>query len=181
MFRRITELDLRALDWLQKHCRRPWLDSIIGTLTHLGDLGFVWILWAAALMAEQRRECILLLLAIGLSALCCNGLIKPFVPRSRPSDSQQLIDSERSFPSGHSMASFTSAVLLLILFGGWQGGFALLLALFISFSRLYLGVHHPSDVLAGAVFGSILGLITEPLFGGLAEKLAAWSVLFLGF
>jgi len=180
MIQRFNQLDHDLLDALQERLRHPWLDKLLGAVTHLGDLGAVWILGAVALFWVHRRESLLLIFGIALCALVCNLLMKPLFRRSRPFERSDEIDvliaepSDRSFPSGHTMASFTAAALLYSVFGGWVGGFALLLAALIAFSRLYLGVHYPSDVLAGALFGAVLGAAVPPLFGGMAGELAQW-------
>lgn len=182
----LTALDHKLMDMLQQHCRHPKLDRLMATLTHLGDMGFVWLLWGTVLFWKQRRESILLIGSIGVCAIVCNVIMKPLFGRSRPFESREVEllirePQDHSFPSGHSMASFTAASVLLLLLGGWQAALALLLACFISWTRLYLCVHHPSDVLAGAFFGSLLGSFCA-LFGqGAAEQLAQWSRWFLGF
>lgn len=97
-----------------------------------------------------------------LEVLCCNIILKPFVARTRPCDVNAAVQllvprpSDYSFPSGHTGASFAAASSLL--FGKnrmWIP--SLILAVLIGFSRLYLYVHYPSDVLAGALIGIMLG------------------------
>ena len=181
MLRKLNELDHRLLDVLQEKLRRPWLDGFVSALTHLGDLGAVWLLWGVALFWTDRAAGILLIFAIALCALVCNLLMKPLFRRGRPFEFAEGVDvliaepSDRSFPSGHTMASFTAAAVLWSLFGGWMGALALSLAFLIGLSRLYLGVHYISDVLAGAVFGFLLGSFVPPLFGEAAAELAAWA------
>ena len=102
--------------------------------------------------------------SLALEALCCNVILKPAVARLRPCDvdtTVQLLIShpgEFSFPSGHSGASFAAASALF--FGKSPLGIpAFILAALIGFSRLYLYVHYPTDVLAGALIGIALGWI----------------------
>lgn len=182
----LTAMDHKLLDFLQKYCRHEKLDGIMAALTHLGDLGFVWLLWAVALFRNHREEAVLLVSSIAVCALVCNLLMKPLFGRSRPFESRDVEllirePKDRSFPSGHTMASFTAAAVLLCLFGGWQGALALALACLIGWTRLYLCVHHPSDVLAGAFFGSIVGSLCACLGQGMAAIIADWTRWFLGF
>ena len=103
------------------------------------------------------------LAALVLDMVLCNGILKPLVGRARPftaNPSIQLLVSkpaDYSFPSGHTAAAF--AAVSALFFAGekkiWKG--ALVLAVLIAFSRLYLYVHYPTDVLAGVLVGSICG------------------------
>ena len=93
-----------------------------------------------------------------------NLTLKPLVARIRPYDvagfDQLLIGklSDYSFPSGHTLASFAAATVLVVMDRKW-GVVALIIATLISFSRLYLYVHFPTDVLAGFVIGVIISLL----------------------
>ena len=103
-------------------------------------------------------------IALSLGFLCGNIAIKNIVARTRPyeynSEIQLLVKklSDYSFPSGHTLASFEAAVCIFIRYKKW-GIAALILAFAIAFSRLYLYVHFPSDVLAGMVLGIIFAII----------------------
>ena len=91
-------------------------------------------------------------------------MLKPLVARVRPYDvtgfEQLLIGklSDYSFPSGHTLASFASATVLVAMNRKW-GIAALIMATLISFSRMYLYVHFPTDVLAGFVIGVMIALL----------------------
>ncbi|MDO4712241.1 MAG: phosphatase PAP2 family protein [Peptostreptococcaceae bacterium] len=106
---------------------------------------------------------ITVLLAILLSALIVNLTIKPVVMRIRPYDINTAVRlitdkmSDYSFPSGHSSVSFASATAIL-LWNRRAGLFAILFALLIAFSRLYLYMHYPTDVLAGILIGIFCGM-----------------------
>lgn len=100
--------------------------------------------------------------ALALEVLCCNLILKPFVARIRPCDINTAVHllvprpDDFSFPSGHTGASFAATSALY--FSRSRLRFpALVSAVLIGFSRLYLYVHYPTDVLAGAVLGSLLG------------------------
>ena len=108
-------------------------------------------------------------------ALIGNGVLKHLVARPRPcwldSSVQLLIasPSDYSFPSGHTLASAVGASMLTMTNRkfGWA---AIPLAVLIAFSRLYLYVHFPSDILGGAILGVLIGVCTYVWGGKLLEK-----------
>lgn len=147
-------------------------DALFGPLSRLfamiGQGGVALILLGLLLLAvsRTRRFGAGLLLAVALGALCTNLLIKPLVARERPyADEARLIhqwwleagamvERDGSFPSGHTTA-MTAAMGALFLLGDKRKRWLLLLpALFMPFSRLYLVVHYPTDVLAGFLVGT---------------------------
>lgn len=162
----MLSFELSILDFLQEHLRCAFLDAVFPLLTKLGDKGIIWILLTFALLAipKTRKAGLAVACALLLELLVCNLLIKPLVARPRPfsyrPELQLLIPAlkDASFPSGHTGASFAAASALF--FRGnrlWIP--AAVLAVLIGFSRLYLYVHFPSDVLAGALLGGFLGLL----------------------
>ncbi|MCM1126831.1 MAG: phosphatase PAP2 family protein [Lachnospiraceae bacterium] len=166
----IQDTELNFLFALQNlHCN--WLDPIMIFFTELGNNGIVWIGIALVCLCFKRtRRCGLLM---GLTMLFClalgNGVIKNLVARPRPfqalGDSTMLIippPSEYSFPSGHTMHGFASAVTIL-LHNRKAGIAAILGALIIAFSRMYLFVHFPTDILGGAVIGTLAALMMYAL------------------
>jgi len=127
----------------------------------LGNNGFIWIVITVVLLFTKKyRECaIVMAVALLLSYLICNVGLKNLVSRDRPFwiDERVILKVEEppdfSFPSGHTFSSFAAAVTLFI-YSRKMGIAALALALTIAFSRLYLFLHFPSDVLASIVLGS---------------------------
>lgn len=157
-------IEFSILDFIQTHLRSGAGDTTMVFITTLGNAGAVWLLLGGALLAvpKTRRIGAAVLLAVGLEVLLCSGVLKPFVARLRPCDvnpTVQLLISrpaDYSFPSGHTGASFAAASALW--FSRCRGRTAaVLLACAIAFSRLYLYVHYPSDVLAGALLGILCG------------------------
>lgn len=162
---------LSALDtWLflaVQRLRCPALDLPMTVLSRMDDLGLVWIVLALLLLLrKQSRRCgILMLCALLLETLLCVGLLKHLFARPRPFTMLEQIvllvppETGPSFPSGHAASSFACALLLSCCYGKRAGIPSCLLALFISFSRIYVGVHYPGDVLAGIVTGLLSGAL----------------------
>jgi undecaprenyl-diphosphatase len=129
-------------------------------VSRVGTVGAVWIAIALALALLWRRPS--LFVQVTVAVLVADGLtalIKEVVPRHRPFE-HQLGPSERthSFPSGHTATAFAGATMLSAFVPRYRVAFYALACL-IGFSRLYNGVHYPTDVLAGAVLGSLTALL----------------------
>lgn len=164
--------ELGILDWIAAHLHTGWLDVLMPAVTRLGDAGVVWIVLGLVLLLFVRKRRAVgaqLLLALLLSLLLCNLLLKESVGRIRPFDLKGLTDllieapTDPSFPSGHTSASFAAAGVFLLTRtpGRWV---VLGLACAIAFSRLYLYVHFPTDVLGGAVVGLICAVLATQLW-----------------
>ncbi len=158
-------MELAFLVWLQG-LHRPWLDELMAGVTFLGDAGWVWILTGCVLFCMKKtRSCgLAVLLSLAAGFLLGNCLLKNLVARPRPCwnlDIQAafplLVENPRdfSFPSGHTLAGFEAGVSIFFFHRRW-GAAALGLAVLIAFSRMYLFVHFPTDVLAGAVLGTAI-------------------------
>ncbi|MBK5252027.1 MAG: phosphatase PAP2 family protein [Peptostreptococcaceae bacterium] len=136
------------------------------TISKLGDAGIVWIILTITLLISRkyRRAGFALLFALILDVTVCNIILKPLVARVRPCDVNTTVQlliarpTDYSFPSGHTAASF-AAVSSLYLSQQWLWKPALVLAILISFSRLYLYVHYPTDIFAGIMLGIIVGYL----------------------
>ena len=108
---------------------------------------------------------IAILIALAFGAILGSFVLKPLIARPRPFHSMEelslLIKSPTgfSFPSGHTMSSFSAAYILNYINKKF-GYFAIPLAILIAFSRLYLYVHFPSDILAGAILGILISYLT---------------------
>ncbi len=158
----LLALDAALLWKVQDWFSSPLLDRIMPAVTHLGDGGIFWLLLAALLLLRPatRRAGASVLLAMALCLLVGNGLLKPLIARPRPyaADPSILLlispsPDPFSFPSGHTMHS-VAAACSIGLSGNRRLFLAMLpLALLIGFSRVYLMMHYPLDVLAGALLG----------------------------
>lgn len=137
------------------------INSMMAFISWLGNKGFIWILFGILLIVlgkENRKWGFLLLVSLGITALLGNVLLKPLVARTRPYDALDIaIVIERlkdfSFPSGHTAAAFSAAVILLAM-NQKLGIVMVIFAVLMGLSRIYLMVHYPSDVLAGALLGA---------------------------
>ena len=139
----------------------PMLDGSMGFITRLGDSGILWVTLTALLLVfrKTRRVGCVLAAALLIDAVLCNLLLKPLVARVRPCDIltevQLLIPHPDDF--GHTAASFAS-VTALWLAGKKQWAMAALpVGVLIAFSRMYLCVHYPTDVLGGVILGAACG------------------------
>lgn len=146
-------LDRRLERWVVGH-RVGWLNDVFVWLSRIGMYGLVWIGLALALALLWRRPGVLVLVAAGyaLSDLAATG-IKHAVGLERPHvDRLVHLPSNPSFPSGHAATSFACALLLATVAPRLAPAFFALAAA-IAYSRLYVGVHYPLDVLGGAALG----------------------------
>lgn len=153
------------------------LDKIMIGLTYLGDKGVFWILVSVALLFNSKtRKCgIFMIASMAIGLLIGNGIIKNLVARERPCWIDQTINllitnpKDFSFPSGHTLASFEAAVTIF-LFNKKYGIPALILATLIGTSRLYLFVHFPTDVLGGAILGTVIAISVYFIGNKIIEK-----------
>jgi undecaprenyl-diphosphatase len=126
-------------------------------LSRIGTGGFVWILLAVALTIASRRLPILWTVPVVVASDAVALGIKSVVDRPRPHlDPLVRVPTDWSFPSGHATTSFAGATMLAHFAPRWRPALYLLAAA-IAFSRVYVGVHYPVDVLAGAALGTAVG------------------------
>ena len=138
------------------------LDHFMLFVSSLGNFGAIWIALAALLLIAKtyRQSGLAVSIALLVDFVSVNLIIKPLVGRdvTVPEDMLLACLSDHSFPSGHTAAAFAAA-FALFLYHKRAGSLALILAFLMGFSRLYLFVHFPSDVIAGALLGLIFGFI----------------------
>jgi len=161
-----------------QNLHQPWLDPIISLFTKLGDAGILWIALSLAMLLYKptRRAGTLALCAMILGLLITNVTIKPLVERARPWLALPLTplvteNDPNSFPSGHSCAAFAAAgVWVQTLPRRWMGAAGLVAAGLMAFSRLYVGVHFPSDVLVWVCVGLMCSLLVLLGWKRLADR-----------
>lgn len=165
---KITEIDGQILIWIQEHIRTDILTPIVKAITYLGEMGGIWILFCVGFLIfpKTRRLGMACSLSLAMVFLVDNVIIKNLVARTRP---YEVVDGltrlvgkqhDYSFPSGHSGASFAVAWVMFREMPKKFGIPAVILALLIALSRLYVGVHYPTDVLVGTIMGIIMGIIS---------------------
>lgn len=162
-------IDDKMIDRVQR-LRTEKLDDIMILITKSGNGGLIWIIVALYLyiFKKMHAQAIVLLCVITVCAVIANFVIKGLFTKDRPCDLDETVDllirrpMGSSLPSGHSASSFASVVVIFYM-NPWWGTAALLWASLIAFSRIYLYVHFPSDVLFGIVSGTIIGLVATPI------------------
>lgn len=157
-------IEFSILDSLQG-IRTPVGDVVMCFITKLGEAGMIWIVLTVILLLipKTRKAGIVMMAALCIDLVVCNGILKNLFARIRPCDVNTQIQlliarpDDFSFPSGHTAASFAAVAALY--FSGerklWKP--ALVLACLIAFSRLYLYVHYPTDILGGIFVGLAAG------------------------
>lgn len=158
------KLELSILDYIHKHLRSLSGDIVMPFISALGNGGFIWLVIIAGFVCSKTYRfagiCMAFALAMGL--IVGSFVLKPLFGRARPFAKKPGVDlivrapRDSSFPSGHTLTSFAAAMALFLV-DRQLGSWALVLAGLIAFSRMYLYVHYPSDVLVGVALGIAFG------------------------
>ena len=161
----MTDFQFAVLDFIQNHLRTPAGDVIMPLITKLGNGGILWIVTGLLLLIprKHRKTGVMVLAALAIEYLLCNVWLKNAVAAARPCDLNQSVQlliarpGDYSFPSGHTGASFAAVTALY--FGKERYWYlALIPAVLIAFSRMYLYVHFPADILGGILVGAVSGM-----------------------
>lgn len=182
MMNLITQIDFYILNAIQG-IRTEFLDFIMPVITYLGSGGIIWISASVLLIffSKYRKAGIAVLVSLILGLILSTLILKGIVGRERPFntygamfDSNSLLigvpSGKFSFPSGHAVSSFSAAAVLLF-YNRKIGIPAFALAVLIAFSRLYLYVHFPSDVIGGAALGIIFAFASVFTVNTIWEKI----------
>ena len=158
--------EFNLLDQIQQHLANDFLNALVPRISSLGDVGLIWIALSILLLLfpKTRKAGLASGIALLFMLITGNMILKPLVARLRPFTVNTAVEllipppTDFSFPSGHTYASFASASAIFR--NNRKIGIpALILASLIAFSRLYLYVHYPTDVLFGILFGILEGWI----------------------
>jgi len=159
--------------------RAGWLNPFFEGLSYAGRLGLIWVAIALVLCVLYRRWGLLglTIIAVALADWSAMGL-KALVDRPRPplryAEPEPLVRTphDGSFPSGHAATSFAAATILSFAFPR-LAPFLFVLAALIAWSRVYVGVHYPLDIIGGAILGILVALAVHALVVRRARKSAA--------
>lgn len=173
-------MELFILDVIQE-LRSPLLDSFFVTITRLGDAGLIWIGIALALVVFKKTRSlgIIVILALSFSLLITNGLLKNIFQRPRPFNYRSLMllierPNDFSFPSGHTSASFALAFVFIRQKVTFKKiavyKYVILLACLMAFSRMYLYVHYPSDILGAICIAYLCSRLSENTYNRFFKK-----------
>ena len=162
----LNSYELPILDFIRDNIGCTFLDKVMPIITSLADKGIFWIAIAVIMLffRKTRKMGITMGVALVLGLALGNGVLKNLFNRARPfaeiEDIQLLIEKphDPSFPSGHTLASFEAAGAMMF-YNKKFGIPALVLASLIAFSRMYLYVHYPTDILGGIVFGLLFAFV----------------------
>lgn len=164
----ISVFDFKLLLWVQENVRTPILSAFFIPFTTIGNAGFLFIFIGVVLsfFKKTRRAGLTLLISLALSFILNDLTVKNIIQRARPYNSYSQIiplvppPGKYSFPSGHTAAAFSSMVTLFFTKKKYAIP-GLILAVIMGLSRIYVGVHYPSDVLCGAILGSVVAVIVS--------------------
>ena len=157
----LVTLDGKILLLIQEFLRFDWLSKLMKVITMLGDAGVIWIILAFILLCTKkyRKTGTVMAVALVTGYMITNLFLKNLVMRPRPYEVVEGLESVigvvkgSSFPSGHTTSSIAAGFVMFQNMKNYVGILSFSLAILISFSRLYLGVHYPTDVLMGVVVG----------------------------
>jgi membrane-associated phospholipid phosphatase len=165
--RALAALDLRLLRLLRTRGHTPVVETALVRLAQAGENGLLWnaIATVGGTLSGRRRDDYVRAIEIVLVTLLVNTVVKQTVRRARPVLEEELpaltpVLSGRSYPSAHASTSFAGARALAA--AGLPGGPLRAVAAAMALSRPYLGVHYPSDVVAGAMLGDAVARLMTP-------------------
>ncbi|MFQ6003136.1 MAG: phosphatase PAP2 family protein [Candidatus Zixiibacteriota bacterium] len=180
----LIQLDTSLFYFFNVKLQNGLFDFLMPILTNLDywriPLGLLVVLLLVFGKKRGRIAVVLLIFGIALSDQFCNNVLKPLIQRIRPchvlEDVHLLVNctNSYSFPSSHAMNIFTGCILLSSSYRKIKT-LLLIMAILVSYSRIYVGVHYPLDVLAGAILGIFCALVVITLFGFVSKNFRGFS------
>ncbi|MGL4654293.1 MAG: phosphatase PAP2 family protein [Sarcina sp.] len=175
MFNSIQNFDISMM-YKAQDLHNPILNSIMIFFTKIGDIGLVWLVLAFVfLFFKKTRKAGILIYLSQLLNIIVVTILKDTIQRPRPfltlTDLHPLISlpTSYSFPSGHASSAFAGALIVAYMFKKWIVP-AYIVAIGIALSRVYLGVHYPSDIIVGAIIGTLSSIIIIVLYNKILSK-----------
>ncbi len=164
----LLEWDANILLWIQENMRTDLMTTIMKGITRLGDSACLWIVLTVLflVLSNTRKVGVTSAVALIITFLTVNLGIKNIVARTRPYEVVEglinLVDKQKdfSFPSGHAAHAFAVGVVILIMMPRKIGVPIFVISILMALSRLYIGVHYPTDVIAGATIGTIIAFVS---------------------
>lgn len=172
----LNTMEFAILDFIQNNIRCGFLDFLMPKITALGNAGILWIILTVIFLISKkyRNTGIVMAAALILDLIGCNLILKPLVARERPFEINSAVNllisapKDYSFPSGHTAASFAAVgAMYFTKYKHWK--IFGVIALIIAFSRLYLYVHFPTDVLFGALLGIACGFAAVKIYEAVSK------------
>jgi len=172
----ILSFDFGILDFIRENLTSPFLDRLMPIVSLFGDFGIFFIALSIIMLLRPkwRKTGMSAGLALALGLLFTNGILKPLVARPRPYELREieLVVSKMwdySFPSGHATASFEFATAVIMRNRKAGVGFMILAAI-VSYSRMYLYLHYPTDIIGGMLVGIIMGILATVIINLIMKK-----------
>ena len=170
-FDTLMNIDEDILLYIQENIRNATADTIMKAVTHLGDMGIFWIMIIFVLFLSKKytKTAFIMALTLALGLLITNLILKNSVHRIRPfhaiDELFPLINKPEdwSFPSGHATSSIGCGIAMLRIPPKKYGISGFTIGILIAVSRIYLGVHYTTDVVAGALIGTVSALSSEKI------------------
>jgi undecaprenyl-diphosphatase len=171
MINYLQGIDIKVLDMLNKKFRYAFLDKIMPIITALGNGGLIWIMISIYMinMGNYTTEGYMIFTSLAVTTIIGEGIIKHLIKRARPFvnliENKLLISKplSYSFPSGHTASSFAVTGVFFTINNNWSI-LVLILASLIAFSRIYLNVHYPTDVVTGIILGLLCSKLVITIF-----------------
>lgn len=167
----LMNIDEDILLYIQESIRNASADKIMKAVTHLGDMGILWIIIIFTLLVSKKykKTAFIMALTLSIGLLITNLILKNSVHRTRPFHAIEKLfplinkPEDWSFPSGHATSSIGCGIAMLRNLPKRYGLSGFTIGLLIAVSRMYLGVHYTTDVVAGALIGTFSAFTSEKI------------------